>query len=66
MHVALAHEQLCACGTWPLTLRQELGLWVFENRMLRKVFGPKGVLVIGEWIYSKMMGIITCTSRQYY
>ena len=28
--------------TWFLTLRQECRLWVFENRMLRKVFVPKG------------------------
>jgi len=32
-------------------------LWVFDNRMLRKVFGPKTVLVTGEWINSKMMSV---------
>jgi hypothetical protein len=27
--------------TWSLTLREERGLNVFENRVLRKIFGPK-------------------------
>jgi PAS domain-containing protein len=27
--------------TWPLTLREEHGLRMFENRMLRRIFGPK-------------------------
>jgi hypothetical protein len=29
------------CETWPLTLREEHRLRVFENRVLRKIFGPK-------------------------
>jgi hypothetical protein len=29
------------CGTWALALREEHGLRVFENRMLRRIFGPK-------------------------
>jgi hypothetical protein len=28
-------------GTWSLTLREEHRLRVFENRVLRKIFGPK-------------------------
>jgi hypothetical protein len=32
---------LYGCGTWSLTLREECRLWVFENRVLRRVFGPK-------------------------
>jgi hypothetical protein len=27
--------------TWSLTLREEHRLWVFENRVLRRTFGPK-------------------------
>jgi hypothetical protein len=27
--------------TWSLTLREELRLRVFENRVLRRIFGPK-------------------------
>jgi hypothetical protein len=32
---------LYGCETWSLTLREEHGLRVFENRVLRKIFGPK-------------------------
>ena len=37
------------CGTWSLTLREERNLRVFENRMLRRIFGPKRDDVPGEW-----------------
>jgi hypothetical protein len=32
---------LCGCETWSLTLREEHRLRVFENRVLRRIFGPK-------------------------
>jgi hypothetical protein len=32
-----------------LTLREEHRLRVFENRVLRRIFGPKGDEVTGEW-----------------
>jgi len=32
-----------------LTLREELRLKVFENRVLRRIFGPKREEVTGEW-----------------
>jgi hypothetical protein len=32
---------LYGCETWPLTLREEHRLRVFENRVLRRIFGPK-------------------------
>jgi uncharacterized membrane protein len=32
---------LYGCNTWSLTLREEYRLRVFENRVLRKIFGPK-------------------------
>ena len=35
--------------TWSLTLREELRLRVFENRVLRRIFGPKTDEVTGEW-----------------
>ena len=37
------------CETWSLTLRDERRLRVFENRLLRRIFGPKRDEVIGEW-----------------
>jgi hypothetical protein len=30
-------------------LKEELGLREFENRALRRIFGPKRNLVTGEW-----------------
>ena len=35
--------------TWLLTLREERRLRVFENWVLRKIFGPKREEVTGEW-----------------
>jgi hypothetical protein len=35
--------------TWSLTLREEHRLRVFENRMLRRIFGPKRDEVTGGW-----------------
>ena len=32
---------LYGCETWYLTLREESRLRVFENRILRRIFGPK-------------------------
>ena len=37
------------CETWSLTSREEGRLRVFENRVLRRVFGPKRDEVTGEW-----------------
>jgi hypothetical protein len=40
---------LYGCETWSLTVREEHRLRVFENRVLRRIFGPKRDDVIGEW-----------------
>ena len=40
---------LYGCETWSLTLSKERRLRVFENRVLRRVFGPKRDEVTGEW-----------------
>jgi len=40
---------LYGCETWSLTLREERRLRVFENRLLRRIFGPKRDEVTGEW-----------------
>jgi hypothetical protein len=39
---------LYGCETLSLTLREERRLRVFENRVLRRIFGPKRDGVIGE------------------
>ena len=40
---------LYGCETWLLTMREERRLRVFENKMLRSIFGPKRDEVTGEW-----------------
>jgi hypothetical protein len=40
---------LYGCETWSLTLRKEHRLRVFENRVLRRIFGPKRDEVTGKW-----------------
>jgi len=40
---------LYGCETWSLTLREERRLSVCENRMLRRIFGPKRDEVTGRW-----------------
>jgi hypothetical protein len=37
------------CETWSLTLREEHSLRVFENRVLRRIFGTKTDEVTGDW-----------------
>jgi hypothetical protein len=41
---------LYGCETLSLTLREEHRLRVFENRVLRRIFGPKRDEVTGGWI----------------
>jgi hypothetical protein len=38
------------CESWSLTSREECRLRVFENKVLRRIFGPKRDEVTGEWI----------------
>jgi hypothetical protein len=40
---------LYGCETWSLTLREEHRLKVFENRVLRRIFGPKRDEETGGW-----------------
>jgi len=40
---------LYGCETWLLTFWEERKLWVFENMVLRRIFGPRRDEVTGEW-----------------
>ena len=65
---------LYGCETWSLSLREERRLRVFENRVLRRILGPKGDEVKGEWrklhneelndLYSSLNIILTIKSRR--
>jgi hypothetical protein len=48
IYIILSHV-LYECETWSLALRDEDGLRVFENRVLRRIFGPKRDEVMAEW-----------------
>jgi hypothetical protein len=37
----ILHVVLYGCETWSLILREEHRLGVFENRVLRRIFGPR-------------------------
>jgi hypothetical protein len=40
---------LYGCETWCLMLKEEHSLGMFENRVLRRIFGPKRDEVTGGW-----------------
>ena len=40
---------LYGCETWSLILREETKLRLFENMVLRRIFGPRRDEVTGEW-----------------
>ena len=40
---------LYGCETWSLTFREERGQRIFENRVLRRIFGPKRDVVRVDW-----------------
>ena len=49
LSLLLLYVVLYGCETWSLTLREEHRLTVFENRALRRIFGPKRDGVTGDW-----------------
>jgi len=49
MHRTILPVVSYGCETWSVTLRKERKLKVFENRLLWKIFGPKGDEVTREW-----------------
>jgi len=47
--ITILPDVLYGCETWSLTLREERKLTVFENMVLRRIFGPRRDEVTGEW-----------------
>jgi hypothetical protein len=54
---------LYGCETWSLTLSEECRLRVFENRVLRTIFGPKRGEVTGEWRNYILRVLMICSSH---
>jgi len=48
---------LCGCETWSPILREEHRLRVFENRVLRRILGPKRKEDVGGWknVYNEVL-----------
>jgi hypothetical protein len=57
---------LYGCETWSLSVREEHKLRVFENRVLRRIFGSKGDGVTGDWENCITRSCKICTLRQVY
>jgi hypothetical protein len=55
---------LYGCETWSLTLREEHRLRVFENRVLRTIFGPNRHEVAGKLRKLHNEDFVICTLRQ--
>jgi hypothetical protein len=55
---------LYGCETWSLTSREEHRLRVFENRVLRRIFGPKRDEVTGGWreLHNELHGLYSSPS----
>ena len=49
--------------TWSLTLREEHRLMLFQNRVLRRIFGPKRDEVTGEWrkLHNEELNVLYCS-----
>ena len=56
---------LYGCETWSLTLREERKIRVFENRVLRRIFGPKRDEVTREWrkLHNEELNYLYCSSN---
>jgi hypothetical protein len=53
---------LYGCETWSVILREEHMLRVLEDRVLKKIFGPKRGDVTGEWrrLHNKELHDLYC------
>jgi len=51
------------CEAWSLTLREKRRLGVFENRVLRRIFGPKRDEITGKWrkLHKKKLNDLYCS-----
>jgi hypothetical protein len=56
---------LYGCETWSLTLREECGMWVLENTVLRRIFGPKRDEVTGNGENYIKRNLIICIRHHF-
>jgi hypothetical protein len=50
---------------WSLTLREERKLRVFENKVLRRIFGPRRDEVTGDWrrLHNEEINVLYCSTQ---
>jgi len=63
-HAIILPVHLYGCETWWLTLTEERRLRVFENRVLRRIFGPKRERSQGNGEDYIMRSLMICTDHQ--
>ena len=63
IHRTIILPVVYGCETWSLTLREERRLRMFENRVLRRIFGPKRDEVTGEWrkLHNEELNDLSCS-----
>ena len=56
---------LYGCETWSLSMREESRLRAYENRVLRRIFGPKRDEVTGEWgkLHNEELNDLDCSPK---
>ena len=61
--IGVCHRNVVFYGfeTWSLTLTEERRLRVFENKVLRRIFGPKRAEVTGAWRKLLNEELLICT-----
>jgi hypothetical protein len=54
---------LCGYENWSLTLMEEHFVRVFQNKVLRRIFGPRRDEVTGEWreLYNEELNDLYCS-----
>ena len=59
IHIKLLRYLLYCCENWSLILREEQRLRVFENEILRKIFGNKRNEITWKWRKLHNSGLVT-------
>jgi hypothetical protein len=63
IYITIILSVLFGCETWSLTLREERRLRVCENRVLRRIFGPRRDEVTGSGENYMMRSLIVCITH---